>query len=257
MIKLLQIKPVLRNKNFIFFTILIPSFWLISLDMMLFHTGTHDYFGSKISYKYIIFATCCLTGIAGNSLVTFSKRINTSREYYLLQFKISHYSVWNWLTDSLLTQLILNLMISIILFIVGIFLHVTTFNWTILMLMLLINIVGIYLSLIGFALGILVDGKTLDASGFPIMILMAFLLIPFNHFTTGSFVDWITLAQKVFPGYYTYNILSHLSDTIAVNNGDVMAFFVSMVLTALPFLIILALKLPNNRNMMKTGDSDD
>ncbi|MBW1606313.1 hypothetical protein [Lactobacillus sp. Sy-1] len=257
MIKLLQIKTVLRNKRFIFFTILIPNCWLIALSMMLFDTGTHNYFGSEVSYKYIIFATCCLIGISGNSLVTFSKRINSSREYYLLQFKITHYTVWNWLADSLLTQLILNLMISIILFIVGIFLHVTTLNWTILILILLSNAVGIYLSLIGFALGILVRNKTLDAIGFPLMILMAFLIIPFNHFTTGSFVDLITLAQKLFPGYYTYNIISNLSDATAINSADMIAFFVSMMVTSFPFIIILALKLSNNRKMIKTRDLDD
>lgn len=69
MIKWLEIKNTFRNKRFILFTLLLPSFWYL---FMLGFSDSFKLHGQSINY--ILYLTAALIGISGNSIVTFSKK---------------------------------------------------------------------------------------------------------------------------------------------------------------------------------------
>lgn len=67
---------------------------------------------------------------------------------------------------------------------------------------------GIYFSVIGFVLGVRVDAKTIDTIGFPIIILAAMTIIPFDTLgASGGFMDLVGKLQRAFPGYYYTKVI--------------------------------------------------
>ena len=237
MIKLIQLKQVLRNRRFFLFTILIPCFWYLFIINL-----THTNQQVSPTLKYIWFLVACLMGLTGNSIVTFSKRISNGRRFYLLKANLSHYSIWHFMTDQLITQLILNSMIMLIIVVVGLILGTLSLNTTLLITLALLNIFGIYYSVIGFVLGLTMESAALDASGAPLMIVGALFIVPFNTFINNSFEHFITAVQKLFPGYYLYSIGTQLLGHNSINT-DLTKFFISFCVTVLPFVGILWFKL--------------
>ena len=64
---------------------------------------------------------------------------------------------------------------------------------------------GIYFSVIGFVLGVRVDAKTIDTIGFPVIILAAMTIIPFDTLgASGGFMDLVGKLQRVFPRLLLY-----------------------------------------------------
>ncbi|KRL02618.1 hypothetical protein [Liquorilactobacillus capillatus] len=237
MIKLIQLKQVLRNRRFFFFTILIPCFWYLFM-LNLIKVDQH----TAASLKYDWFLVACLMGITGNSIVTFSKRISSGSRFYLLKARLSHYSIWHFMTDQLITQLILNVMIMMIIITVGLVLGTLSLNTSLLVSLLLLNIFGIYYSIIGFVLGLTMESSALDAAGAPLMVIAALFFVPFNTFINNSFEHFVTIIQQLFPGYYLYSIGTHLIDHASIQL-DLIRFFISFCLTIIPFIMILWFKL--------------
>lgn len=237
MIKLIQLKQVLRNRRFVFFTIIIPCFWYLFMLNLL---KNDQQVGQTIKYNWFLVA--CLMGIAGNSIVTFSKRINNGSRFYLLKAKLSHYSIWHFMADQLITQLILNSMIMVIIVIIGLLLGTLSLDMTLLISLILLNVFGVYYSIIGFVLGLIMETAALDASGAPLMIVAALFIVPFNTFINNGFAHFITSVQKLFPGYYLYSLSRHLLEQSALT-PDLTKFCLSFCLTLLPFLLILWFKL--------------
>ena len=115
-------------------------------------------------------------------------------------------------------------------------------NWIILG---VVNLFGIYVSIIGFTLGIIFDRVAIDAGATPLMFLLAMFIVPWNIFLpASSMVRFMTRIQKLFPSYYAYQIIqqnSHLLKNLSI-------FTVSFVLTLIPFLLIIAVRLIRNNN---------
>ncbi|MCK8606852.1 hypothetical protein [Apilactobacillus ozensis] len=236
MIKLIQLKQVMRNKRFLMFTIFVPCCWFLFMIAL----SKNDNFGHTFLY-YVWYVTSALMGIIGNSIVTFGMRITTSKRYYLLQFKISNYSILKYLLDSLFSQLILNLLIVCMISILGIILGVINISYNFLIIFLALNFFGIYVSLIGFTIGMLMKKTVFEAGGFPIMMVVAIMITPFKTFMVNNFVDYLTYFQKIFPGYYLIN----LSSNIIQNNNiglSLLNFTVSIFLTSVPFILLLWFK---------------
>lgn len=199
MIKKIQLRQVMRNKRFIFFTLLIPAFWYI----LMFNITSN---WQKTNGLYLLTLSVCI-GIIGNSLITFGKRISNSKKYYEIHFKISNYSVFKYLLDSLIIQFILNtLIIALISFLAIIIQHVSL-NINFILIIILLEMIGIYLSLIGFSIGLLMDPKVLDTLNFPMMIIAMILVVPFHLFSDNILIFFIlTKLQQIFPTYYLIEI---------------------------------------------------
>lgn len=237
MIRWIQLKQVLRNRRFFFFTILIPCFWYL---FMLKLTNTDQQI--PLTTKYIWFLVACLMGITGNSIVTFSKRISNSSRFYRLKANLSHYSIWHFMVDQLITQLVLNGMIMAIIVLVGLALGTLSLNAALLISLILLIAFGVYYSIIGFVLGLTMESAVLDAAGAPLMFISALFIVPFSTFANNSFEHFITAIQKVFPGYYLYSIGTHLLAHAPIGT-ELTKFFISFCLTTLPFIGILWFKL--------------
>lgn len=229
----IQLKQVLRNRRFILFTILLPGIWYLFMIKVIAPAVPHNG-----KYQIGLLLLALLMGIIGNSIVTFSKRISGGKQFYLLQSHISHYSIWRYMLTQLVSQLIVNFLITAIIILLAVGLRSVTFTAINLLSILLINVLGIYLSVIGFTIGIIFDAPTVDAGGTPIMFILMFFIIPWNSFyITNGFAKIFTVIQKLFPCYYIYANIDHLT----VNN--LVMFSVTFIVTILPFIILIYYKL--------------
>lgn len=229
----IQLKQVLRNRRFFLFTILLPGIWYVFMIQV-----ASTSLPATGNFRLALLLLALLMGILGNSIVTFSKRICSNKDFYILQSHISHYSLWNYLFSQLITQVIINLFITIVIMILAIFLHTIEFNFITITSILLTNIIGIYLSVIGFAIGLSFDAPTVDAAGTPILFIIATFITPWKHLLpANSFIDFFTNVQKLFPTYYLYADLDHLS----VSHLGLL--FVTAIITLLPWLGFIYRKL--------------
>ncbi|MDF7639518.1 lantibiotic ABC transporter permease [Lactobacillus sp. ESL0791] len=231
MIKWLQLKHILRNPRFLLFTIVIPGAWyVLMLNMIPSHTDIN----------YVIFLIACLWGIGGNSVVTFGKRINSGRQYYALKDKTSFYSLGNYLVDQVFLQVLLNLLIIAFNLVIGFVSSRLTFDYKLIICVLLLSLAGLYTSVIGFTLGILLQAETLDALDFPLMLIMMMLVSPFNSFmsTNNDFLKLVINIQKFFPFHYIYNALNDLLTKQSLVN-DLGLLCLTFVVTLIPWLIII------------------
>ncbi|TPR42951.1 lantibiotic ABC transporter permease [Apilactobacillus micheneri] len=238
MILKIQLKKVFRNKRFLFFTIIMPAIWYA----LMIYASTHgNYNHENTLNKYIIFIIACLIGIIGNSIITFAGRVSGSIKFYNLQNNITNYSIWSFLKDYLTTQIILNLLITFILLIIGIFSKAITLNIIIILIIVLTTIIGIYSSIIGFFIGIMLDKKTITASSFPITLIVGCLFVPFKQMLSGYFVNIIDIIQRIFPLYYVIDISNEI-----INNKSMLKsfsmFIITIIVTLIPILITIWFK---------------
>lgn len=237
MILKIQLKKVFRNKRFIFFTIVFPALWYIMLLYL-----SKSYVGiTKTLNQNILFMIGCLIGIVGNSIVTFSKRVSNTKNFYKFQSKITNYSIWNFLSDYIISQIILNLIIVMFIVIIGLISNVISLNYQLLILIFLTVLIGIYLSFIGFIWGIIFDSKTVDASATPLMLLVGNLFVPYKEMLSGSFVNIIDIIQRNFPLHYVIDISNEI-----INNKSMLQsfsmFIITTVITLIPILLTIWFK---------------
>lgn len=235
----LMIKNTFRNKRFIFFTILTPVFWYIALVMM---SKTSGFYENK--YAYIWLTASCLIGIAGNSLVSFAKSINSMKNLYELQIATSKYTILKWLYDEIIVQLVLNTVICLVILIVAFLIGHVEFSFKFVLLIIILNIFGGYLSLFGFTVGQFFNSKAIDASSFLTMLVISFLIVPFYTWVNSDWSSILTNVQKVFPGYYVNQLTQHL-----FLGGDLLKpaiyFSLSIMLASVPAIIALLWKFKN------------
>lgn len=236
MITAIQLKQVIRNRRFLIFTIVFPTLWYWMMVKLINVPQT-------VTFQLILLVLALLIGILGNSIVTFSKRIASNRRFYFLQAQISQYSIWRYMGSQLVTQIILNLVITIVLVLLACLLQTIKFNHSTWLALGMVNLLGIYLSVIGFAFGTSFDRTSIDAGATPLMFLLATFIVPWNVFLPiNSMVKLMTKFQKLLPSYYAYQLVQH-SDQIVKNCG---LFSVSVVLTIIPFLLVIRIRLRHN-----------
>ena len=87
MITWIEIKDTFRNKRFILFTVVFPLAWYLMM-LSVFNGMTHNPVN-----RYLWFTIAAIIGISGNSVVTFSKKICDTYQFYKLQSQTSHSNV--------------------------------------------------------------------------------------------------------------------------------------------------------------------
>ncbi|GAA6112958.1 hypothetical protein AP1H75_06250 [Apilactobacillus apinorum] len=205
MINAINLQTVLRNRRFFIFTIVFPAIWFIFMDLGI---GT---FAKNLTMTWFIISA--LMGIIGNSIVTFGKRIGNSKEYYLIAIKTTPYTPFRWIMDSMMQQILLNLLILCVLILEAIIFGAIPFNLSTLLLIIILLPLGIYFSFVGFLIGVVAKTDLLDMAGFPFMCVVALLIMPFYTFAQNKFFDVVTDIQKIFPGYYVIKLANAIQNS--------------------------------------------
>ncbi|TPR26184.1 hypothetical protein DY120_00360 [Apilactobacillus micheneri] len=237
MILKIQLKKVFRNKRFLLFTIVFPVLWYL---MLLYLSKSYEGVTKSLDQN-TLFMIGCLIGIVGNSIVTFSKRVSNTKNFYTFQSKITNYSIWNFLLDYIITQVILNLIIVVFITFIGLVSNSLAMNYQLLMLILLTILIGIYLSVIGFLWGIMLDSKTVDASATPLMLVVGNLFVPYKQMLSGGFVNIIDIIQRIFPLHYVMDISNEIINKQSICQSLSM-FIITFIITLIPFLLIIWFK---------------
>ncbi|EKK20079.1 hypothetical protein B808_1029 [Fructilactobacillus florum 8D] len=233
MIKLIQIKQVLRNKRFLMFTMFIPVMWYFLL-----YNLQHDL------QPITMLGIAVFIGIIGNSLATFSKRISSNSQFYFFQSRISKYSLKKYFFDQVVVQLILNLLIFMVVLLAAVLAFGLKLDIYLLEQFLFLMIMGLYFSAIGFVMGTRLDSKILDTISFPIIVVAAMTIVPFSQMGSNKFIHIISKVQKIFPGYYYNNLVQDIASNANINVNDVLLFFVTIVVDILPLYFLI----PNGRD---------
>ena len=91
--------------------------------------------------------------------------------------------------------------------------------------------------MIGFVLGVRVDAKTIDTIGFPVIILAAMTIIPFDTLgASGGFMDLVGKLQRAFPGYYYTKLIQDLTEKQTIDVPQLGLFVAVFGLNLLFFL---------------------
>lgn len=228
----LDIKETCRNKRFLLFTLIFPLAWYV---MMISMAKASGFFTTANAYLWL--SAACAIGIAGNAVVTFSKKISHTRKFYQLQNLTSEYSMRHWLIDQMSVQVILNFVICFVIVMAGLLMQSLVFNLNLVLMLGLFSLMGIYLSAIGFLLGIFLDSRTLDALGMPLSMGFGMLMIRLDTWLSGTVVEIITVIQKFFPGYYLFDIVQKMILNQNFNNA-LLRFGLSSLMIVIPFVII-------------------
>lgn len=239
MIKRLDIKNTFRNRRFLFFTVVFPAAWYLFILTV----GQGNHFAGK-STNYLLYLTAAIIGIAGNSVVTFSKKICETRDFFQLQSKTSHYGLRAWLTDQLVVELVLNSLICLVLLAIGLCYKVIPFTASFVLLILLLLLLSIYLSIIGFFVGLTLDGQTISSLAMPLSMGASLLMAPWASFVngTGWFLTVFTTVQKFFPGYYVYQIIQKMQDQQSIFQ-PLTYFVITTLLILIPIAFLSVRKL--------------
>ena len=250
MIKRLDIKDTFRNKRFILFTLIFPLAWYIMIVNVSRSAGILN---EQNAYLWVTIAS--IIGIAGNSIVTFSKKISDTHQFYRLQAQTSHYSMRRWLMDQVVVQMVLNLSICLVILLSGLVMHAITpaVNWLILVALLVV--MGLYLSVIGFLIGIFVDGKTIAALSMPLSMGFGVLMIRWDSMTssTSTIINMLSGVQKFFPGYYLFDIVQKMIQNKQLGLS-LSKYLLSCLLIFLPLIGISGWQFWKNR--VKQIDED-
>lgn len=227
--KLIQLKQVLDNKRFLLFTIFIPVIWYVFL-----------YNIQQGITQNIMLGIAVFIGIIGNSLATFSKRISSNIDFYSFESKFSKYTVKNYLLDQTLLQLVLNTLIFVVVLAVGVIFFSLPLNSQLVVQFFLLSVMGIYFSIIGFVIGVRLDEKIIDTVSFPVIILASMTIIPFASLgAKGGFMEFISKAQMIFPGYYYTNIVNALTTSTSIDVKDVALFIGVFILNIIPLYFLV------------------
>ncbi|CAM3117749.1 ABC transporter [Lactiplantibacillus plajomi] len=232
MITWIQLKQVLRNKRFIFFTIVFPATWYLLPSVV----------NPRMMDPFIAFLIASLMGIIGNSIVTFSKRISAGRQFYLAQARLSRYSVWRYMFSQLIIQVCLHLLIILAITLLGVALKTLPINVNYWCAVLWLSVLGLYFSVIGFWFGMSFSPMTVDVGSTPLMFLFALMIVPFSLFSTSTLTGIIAKVQALLPPYYFYQFF-HQWLTNQATDGILWKFGLSALLTLIPFMVALRLRL--------------
>lgn len=233
MITWIEIKDTFRNKRFILFTVVFPLAWYLMM-LSVFNGMTHNPVN-----RYLWFIIAAIIGISGNSVVTFSKKICDTYQFYKLQSQTSHYSIKRWITDQFIVQVVLNACIVFVILFAGVLFKSLPINLSLGMLVILLLIMGLYLNAIGFLIGIYMDQKTIAALSMPLSMGFGVLMIRWDTVTAanGILIKIISIVQQFFPGYYIFDYIKKIGQSQSVNQS-LFKFLLSVLLIAIPFIVI-------------------
>nr|EJQ72890.1 hypothetical protein IGC_05144 [Bacillus cereus HuA4-10] len=199
-----QIQNVLRNRRFIIFTLIFPSLWYLFFMYQ---------FKNAVAFNATTLAVFSgMFGVAGSGINTFSTRVAREKKYYDFMNKISPYNKAKYLFDSLITQTMLNVMIILTITLTGLLFGNMTIEFDYIKMVSILMYYGFYYIIIGYILGTLFDDETLTSVSFPIF--MGFMLINLTpNAVSFNGLKFLGDVQKIFPGYYFNDAISHIHDS--------------------------------------------
>ncbi|MCT0009502.1 hypothetical protein EFL76_09310 [Weissella confusa] len=224
----IQLRSVLRNIRFVIFTLLLPGVWYV-----LFLNVWRDTPLPSISLLTI----AALMGIIGNSVVTFSKRVNMNRGFFQLLDATSSYSSRRFLQTQAAIQITLNFVIYSWLVLIGIVLNKLTLSIDLIFVGGLVSILGLYFSAIGFVVAMKFSGKTLDTLSFPMTVVAGLMIVPFQNFPQQGVIKQLTLVEKFLPGYW----FNEVSQKIGLSQHFEMPLLLMMTSVLVTLLIVVSL----------------
>ena len=232
----IQLRSVLRNTRFVIFTLLLPGVWYV-----LFLNVWRDTPLPSISLLTI----AALMGIIGNSVVTFSKRVNMNRGFFQLLDATSSYSSRRFCKHKLI-QITLNFVIYSWLVLIGIVLNKLTLSIDLIFVGGLVSILGLYFSAIGFVVAMKFSGKTLDTLSFPMTVVAGLMIVPFQNLPQQGVIKQLTLVEKFLPGYW----FNEVSQKIGLSQHFEMPLLLMMTSVLVTLLMVVSL-LKGKRSKIK------
>ena len=176
-------------------------------------------------------------GIIGNSVVTFSKRVNMNRGFFQLLDATSSYSSRRFLQTQAAIQITLNFVIYSWLVLIGIVLNKLTLSIDLIFVGGLVSILGLYFSAIGFVVAMKFSGKTLDTLSFPMTVVAGLMIVPFQNFPQQGVIKQLTLVEKFLPGYW----FNEVSQKIGLSQHFEMPLLLMMTSVLVTLLMVVSL----------------
>ncbi|WP_371069499.1 ABC transporter permease [Sediminibacillus sp. JSM 1682029] len=193
----LEIVKVLRNKRFIFFTLVVP---------LVLYTVLYNFSGSDMDKENAVTVLAIVASIfatVGSGLNTLSSRVTREKPYITNILNITPYSPFKFITITSLVQFFLNIVIITVIIVYGFLVFGLEINSPFILMETIILFSSIFYIFLGLSLGFLLDSVTLNTIAFPL-----YFFVMATHITEDLFIGSIdfpgffTAIQKVFPGIY-------------------------------------------------------
>ncbi|MFU1793976.1 ABC transporter permease [Paenibacillus azoreducens] len=223
-----EIFKVLRNKRFVFFTMVVPlGFWIfLAQTMEPNQTEYHDQFLVWLATLATTFAT------VGSGINTLSTRVARSKPYIRKVLVTTPYSPAKFIIVTALVQLLLNLVIEFVIIAFGMIFYGLHFSMDLFATELILLYSSVFYVLLGICLGFIFDVVTLQTISFPLYVLVMSTTIT----SVGFFhvPEFMTYVQRIFPGYYTNQAIASLTNpaTLMTNLLIIMGYLVLVAVIA-------------------------
>ncbi|MGO4786736.1 hypothetical protein AB4124_04740 [Paenibacillus sp. 2KB_20] len=223
-----EIVKVLRNKRFIFFTMLVPlGFWVfLAQTMQPESSADYNQFLSWLAVLATTFAT------VGSGINTLSTRVARSQTYIRKVLVITPYSPAKFIVVTAFVQTLLNLIIICVIIVFGVVFYGLQFDGQLLATELILLYSSVFYVLAGICLGFIFDIVTLQTVSFPLYALvMSTTITSVGFFQVPQFMVYV---QRIFPGYYTNQAIASLTDpgSLALNLLIIFGYLVLIALVA-------------------------
>ncbi|MWV45657.1 ABC transporter permease [Paenibacillus sp. HJL G12] len=220
-----EILKVLRNKRFVFFTLILPLVFLVVLNAFVKPDSDQ---GQYITYLAVF---CTLFGTAGSGLNTLSTRVSKEKSYIGSIYAVTPYSPGKFIFVTAFVQLLLNVLIAAVIIVFGLAVFHLNIDGMLLKMELLALYSSLYYIFIGLTLGFLLDVVSLQSISFPLY--MGFMAMNLTKDLGLKLPDFMVHIQKFFPGYY----LNKAVGTISIG-GDAMRDIGMLTLNIVVLLVV-------------------
>lgn len=223
----MEILKVIRNKRFIFFTLVLP---------LVLYTVLYNFQGSgadvdKENTVVVLAIIASIFSTVGSGLNTLSSRISREKPYIINILTITPYSPLKFITITSLVQFFLNTVIIAVIVFFGFIAFGLDVNFQLILMEGVVLFSSIFYILLGLCLGFLLDNVTLNSIAFPL-----YFFVMATHMTEDlfegivNFPGFFTTVQKIFPGIYANNAVLNIFDGIDFSTNFLVLFgFVSVM----------------------------
>ncbi|WP_339323334.1 ABC transporter permease [Paenibacillus sp. FSL W8-0194] len=198
-----EILKVLRNKRFVFFTLVLPLVFLVVLNAFAKPEGDQ---GQYITYLAVF---CTLFGTAGSGLNTLSTRVAKEKSYIGSIYAVTPYSPGKFIFVTAFVQLLLNVLIAAVIIVFGLAVFRLNIDGMLLKMELLAVYSSLYYIFIGLSLGFLLDVVSLQSLSFPLY--MGFMAMNLTNDLGLHMPEFMVHIQKFFPGFYLNKAVGAIS----------------------------------------------
>jgi len=230
---------VIRNKRFIFFTLVIP---------LVLYTVLYNFPGSEADKENAAVVLAIISSIfatVGSGLNTLSSRVSREKPYIVNILNITPYSPLKFITVSSLVQLFLNAVIIAVIVLYGFIVFSLDVTFQLILMEGIILFSSIFYILLGLCLGLLLDNVTLNSVAFPL-----YFFVMATHMTENLFVgivkfpEFFTTIQKVFPGIYANTAVLNIFNG---TNFSINFFMLTGFVTAMFIISIVLYRVSKNK----------